>query len=271
MSTKECAGWTAVAWGMYASLWEPTSAGSGTAALATVAMHARAVTVLPTARVRGRPLRFLARVLGHAPRSLRHRIFVTPPPAWRTWTSLHLADAVCCLLWRWRSVHQWVKITQGSFPAVLVFVLIMLVVALTMVAVLLMMIFASFPRGPGGWTGGASSSARTATPPAALATRASSREAGTLVPDCTGARTSRVAIADWGRGVRPAARATSPSSCTRCIERSMPSAEPTPWRCDARLSALVAAVVNCYLAWAGPSSQTGLGGGRGGGEEARGA
>ncbi len=152
-------------------------------------------------------------------------------------------------------------ITQGFFTAFLVYVLIMLMVALTMISAFLMLTVAPFPHGPGGWTGGASLSARAATPPAALATRALSREAGTPVPDFTVARASPTAIAVWGRGVRPAARATPPSSCTHRIELPVPSVGLAPRRSDARLPALVAAVEDCFLAWAGPSSQTGLGGG----------
>jgi hypothetical protein len=212
---------------------------------------------LLASRAWGWPLNFLVRVPGHAPRLLRHRIVVTPSPPRRTWISLQLADAVCCLLWRRRSAHRLVLYAQGSFPVVLVYALIMLVAALMLVAVLLVLFIAPFPPGPGGRTGGASSPARAAAPPAALVTRASSREAGTSVPHCTGARTSPTAIAVWGRGILPAARATPSSSCTRSVERSRPRVELTPWKCDARLSALVAAVVNCYLAWAGPSSQRG--------------
>ncbi len=152
-------------------------------------------------------------------------------------------------------MHRWVINTLGSFPVSLVYALIMLMVVLTVVAMVLVMFIAPTPHGPGGWAGGASSPARTAAPPAASATRALCHEAGTSVPNCTGARTSPMAIADWGRGGQPAARATS--SHTRCVEQSMPRAEPVPWRCDARLSALVAAVADCFLAWAEASSQTG--------------
>ncbi len=66
----------------------------------------------------------LVRELGPAPRSLRRRILVTPPPTRRHWTPMHLAEAACCMLgWVLRSVHLRVDVTLGFFSGYLVVVL----------------------------------------------------------------------------------------------------------------------------------------------------
>ncbi len=145
----------------------------------------------------------LVRVPLHAPRLSRHRILVTPPPAWRLWTSMCLADAVCCLLGRsWRSVHLRVIYTLGFFRAFLIYAFNLSEPAwatATMVLILVILI-APLPPSPMGWAGGASSGARTTAPPAAVAA-ATRITAGTLVTNCTGTRTSSRTVGHMGRGV----------------------------------------------------------------------
>ncbi len=184
---------------------------------------------------------------------------------------MYLAEAVCCPLGRMmRSVHLRVIVTLGSFRVFLTFVLNVPRPAGATATMDLVFPIAHFPLSPAGWAGGASSVARAAAPPAAVAavTRIA---AGTLVTNCTGTRTSSRAIADMGRGGRPAGRATS--SSTWRMELAVPCADLMPRKHDARLSALVVAVVDCFLAWAEASSPTGEEEGRGGGrrKEASGA
>ncbi len=93
----------------------------------------------------------LVRELGPAPRSLRHRILVTPPPTRRHWTSMELAEAACCLLGRTlRSVHLRVIVTLGSFSVYLAFVFIVLGPAGATAAILLVHLIAPIPRSPVG-------------------------------------------------------------------------------------------------------------------------
>ncbi len=95
VTALELAGWTAAAGGLSAPRGDHMNAVHGTVALAMVVMPAGIAQVVMESRVPDRPLCFLVRVLGHAPRSLRRRIVVTPPSTWWTWSSLLLADAVC--------------------------------------------------------------------------------------------------------------------------------------------------------------------------------
>ncbi len=205
------------------------------------------------------PTFLLVRELGTAPRSLRHRILVTPPPMWRYWTPLFLAEAACCLLGRiLRSVHLRVIVTLGSFRGYLVLVLTVLGPAGATAAIFSVCLIAHIPRSPVGQASGASAAARTAAPPVAVVATTRST-AGTLGFKCTGTPSSSGMVADMERGGRLAGRATS--SSTRRMEPLVTCADLGLRKYDARLPALVVAAADCFPAWAWASSSTGVGGG----------
>ncbi len=200
------------------------------------------------------------RVLGHAPRTLTHRVHVVLPPMRRCLTPLYLADAVVCMLRRSvRSVRHWAAGTLGSFSVILALVVFESVPVVVMTWLLLVVHLARYHPSPRGMTGGAPSAARAAARPAAVAA-ATGIAAGAPGTDCTGTQSSQWTTADFGRWLLPSARGTP--TVPRPTRR-LPLSTPTiPRRCGARLPALLAAVVTCLPASAEASPQIGGGGGR---------
>ncbi len=132
----------------------------------------------------------LAIACWHAPRPLVHRIHVFPLQPLQAWTSLHLADAARCSLRRLRSTSSPTGRVLGFFPDSFALTLTMVAPHCGVAATASVLSLAPFHHCPVGLTGGASSAARTATPPAAMATRAIGHGAGTPGHQCTATRSS---------------------------------------------------------------------------------
>ncbi len=169
-------------------------------ALAGAPGHAR----LGTATCGAVAMSCLVHACWHAPRPLLHRIHVIPLQILQAWTPLHLAEAVCCSLRRLlRSAMPPTGHALGSFIVSLAITLTSPSPPCVAAAPVLVTSLALIPHRPVGQTGGASSAARTATPPAAVVARAMGHLAGTPGHDCTATRPSSWAPAGWSLGRRP--------------------------------------------------------------------
>ncbi len=200
----------------------------------------------------------LAIAWSHAPRPLVHRIHVFPLQDLQAWNPLRLAEAACCSLRRMRSTPSPTGRVQGFFFDPIVYALISTDAHRVVADTVLLSSLAPFHLRPAGPPGGASSAARTATPPAAVVARTIGHWAGSPGQLHTATRSSTWTSMVWDHGVRPLAQ--------RAIHdphRAWPllwcCAILRVWKCNPRLPARVAATSDWLPALAKASSQTGEG------------
>ncbi len=155
-------------------------------------------------------------------------------------------------------MRRWAIGTLGSFCDFLVLAFLALEPVAATASLLLMFHLARSHPSPVGVAGGAPSAARAAARPAAVAA-AIGFSAGASDSKCTGTLASSWTIADYGRWILPSAREMS--LVPRRARRPPLRAPILPRRREARLPALLAAVADCFLAWAEASSRKGGGGG----------
>ncbi len=155
-------------------------------------------------------------------------------------------------------MRLWAICTLGSFCDFLALAVPALEPVAATASLLSVIHLARIHPSPVGLAGVASSAARAAARPAAVAA-AIGHSAGASDGKCTGTQASSRALADFGRWAFPSDLAMSLDP--RRTRRPLPRAPILPRRREARLPALLAAVVDWFLAWAEASSQTGGGGG----------